>query len=192
MKRSNAIILTLAGVSLGVMGYQHWSQAEPSTSHSTAVLPPEKLDPAMRASLPPFVPGEDVSNQTPPHNAYDPDLGYYHEPCKAWFPYPYDHYDTQWGYYRCGQWSRYHSTHVYPVGSPFYRPFGGMGMANMSSFGADSPTSVPPGKDYSSQPAGAPVHTGVPHSQASVTRSAFTTRGGFGKTGSFSGFFSGS
>ena len=33
---------------------------------------------------------------------------------------------------------------------------------------------------------------GVPQSQATATRSAFTTRGGFGRTGSFSGFFSGS
>ena len=46
--------------------------------------------------------------------------------------------------------------------------------------------------DYTKQPSGAPIHTGVPQSQATMTRSAFTSRGGFGRTGFFSGMFSGS
>lgn len=190
MKRSNVIILTLAGVGLGVTGYNRMTG--PVNVHSTAVLPPESLSPAMRASLPPFFAGQDVSRQMPPHNAYDPQLGYYHQPCSAWFPYPYDHYDQRWGYYRCGRWSRYHSTKAYPSSSTYFRGgFAGSGSANNTAPSTPmSPPSV--NNDYARQPTGAPIHTGVPQSQASMTRSAFTTRGGFGRTGGFSGFFSGS
>lgn len=190
MKRSNVIILTLAGVGLGVTGYNRMT--EPVNVHSTAVLPPESLSPAMRASLPPFFAGNDVSRQMPPHNAYDPQLGYYHQPCSAWFPYPYDHYDQRWGYYRCGRWSRFHSTKAYPSSSTYFR--GGLtGSGSPQSTAPSTPMSAPSvNNDYARQPTGAPIHTGVPQSQASMTRSAFTTRGGFGRTGGFSGFFSGS
>lgn len=193
MKRSNIIILTLAGVGLGVTGYNRLSEAGPVNVHDTPILPPESLSPAMRASLPPFVAGEDVSRQIPPHNAYDPQLGYYHQPCSAWFPYPYDHYDERWGYYRCGTWSRYHSTQAYAHSSPYYRP-GLIGMGLGMALGAASTPSTPRplSSDYARQPTGAPVHGGVPQSQATATRSAFTTRGGFGRTGFFSGFSSGS
>ncbi len=193
MKRSNIIILTLAGVGLGVTGYNRLTEAEPVNVHDTPILPPDALSPALRASLPPFVAGEDVSGQIPPHNAYDPQLGYYHQPCSAWFPYPYDHYDQSWGYYRCGTWSRYHSTQAYTSTSSYYRP-GLLGMGLGMALGAGTTPSTAPlaRNDYTRQPAGAPVHVGVPQSQATATRSAFTTRGGFGRTGSFSGFFSGS
>lgn len=205
MKRSKAVMLTLAGVSLGVTGCRR--EAEPVNVHSTPVLPPEALSPAMRASLPAFVPGQDVSRQIPPHNAYDPQLGYYHQPCSGWFPYPYDHYDSRWGYYRCGRWSRYHSTRVYPSSSTWHRTgpvgYGGTVAAGLSDGTSNSPTTsagangkpgtaAAPSGDYSTQPAGAPVHTGVPHTQATTTRSAFTSRGGFGSTGRSFGFFSGS
>lgn len=180
-------MLTLASVSLSVTGCRRTPAYQPVDVHSTQVLPPEALSPEMRASLPAFVAGEDVSRQSPPHNAYDPQLGYYHQPCNGWFPYPYDHYDPSWGYYRCGRWSRYHSTRVYPLSSTYYR------VGPYSAYPSGRPAT--PGaalNDYTTQPAGAPTHSGVPHSQAGTTRSAFTTRGGFGKTGSFSGWFSGS
>lgn len=188
MKRSNIIILTLAGVGLGVTGYNRMT--EPVNVHSTAILPPDALSPAMRASLPVFVASSDVSHQNPPHNAYDPQLGYYHQPCSAWFPYPYDHYDQRWGYYRCGTWSRYHSTQAYSSSSSYYRS----GLHGFGSAGGSSTPSTPPpvNNDYTRQPTGAPVHAGVPQNQATMTRSAFTSRGGFGSTGHFSGFFSGS
>ena len=188
MKRSNVIILTLAGLGLGVTGYNRMTT--PVNVHATAILPPDSLSPAMRASLPAFVAGEDVSRQMPPHNAYDPQLGYYHQPCTAWYPYPYDYYDQRWGYYRCGRWSRYHSTQAYSSSSSYYR-------GSLNGFGAGSNTSTPStpppvNNDYVHQPTGAPTNVGVPQSQATMTRSAFTSRGGFGRTGSFSGFFSGS
>lgn len=187
MKRSKVIMLTLAGVSLSVTGCRRTPSYQPVDVHSTQVLPPESLSPEMRASLPAFVAGEDVSRQSPPHNAYDPQLGYYHQPCNGWFPYPYDHYDPSWGYYRCGRWSRYHSTRAYPSSSTYFR------MGPYTSFGSGHPSTSATGlSDYTTQPAGAPTHSGVAHSQAGTTRSAFTSRSGFGKTGSFSGWFSGS
>jgi hypothetical protein len=191
MKRSKVVVLTLASMSLGVTGCRR--EPDPVHVHNTAVIPPDALNPALRASLPAFVAGQDVSRQMPPHNAYDPQLGYYHQPCSAWFPYPYDYYDARWGYYRCGRWSRYHSTQAYASSSPYYR--GGMnGFGTSSSTPYTSKPSTPPpvANDYAVQPAGAPVHTGVPQSHATTTRSAFTSRGGFGHTGFFSGWFSGS
>lgn len=188
MKRSNVIILTLAGVGLAATRCHRQPTAyTPAHVHSTAVLPPSSLSPEMRASLPAFAAGQNVSSQATPHNAYDPQLGYYHQPCSAWFPYPYDHYDSRWGYYRCGRWSRKHSTHAYSSSSSYYRP----------GIGFRPSTPIPTGGDYTTQPAGAPVHTGVPQSQATATRAAFSSshassRGGFGSTGHFSGFFSGS
>lgn len=206
MKRSKVVMLTLAGVGLGVTGCRR--EPQEVNVHSTAVLPPEALSPAMRASLPAFVPGQDVTRQIPPHNAYDPKLGYYHQPCSGWFPYPYDHYDSRWGYYRCGRWSRYHSTQAYPSSSIWYRA-GSHGFGSVIPMGSPSSTvpspastntgisakpSTPasPTGDYALQPSGAPIHNGVPHSQATATRSAFTSRGGFGSTGRSSSFFSGS
>jgi hypothetical protein len=185
MKRSKVIMLTLAGVSLGVTGCRRAPTPEPVPVHSTAVLPPGALSPELRASLPAFVAGEDVSRQSPPHNAYDPHLGYYHQPCAGWFPYPYDYYDSNWGYYRCGRWSRYHSTRRYPFNSTYYRS----GPYSTTTTSSAAPSTL---SDYTTQPPGAPTHTGVPQSQAGVTRSAFTSRGGFGRTGFFSGMFSGS
>lgn len=191
MKRSNVIILTLAGVGLAATRcHRAPASHTPAYVHSTAVLPPSALTPDMRASLPAFVAGQDVSRQATPHNAYDPQLGYYHQPCSAWFPYPYDHYDSRWGYYRCGRWSRYHSTHAYSSSSTYYRP----GRPSTPS------TPAPASGDYAIQPAGAPIHNGVPQHQATATRAAFassahsssTSRAGFGSTGHFSGFFSGS
>ena len=196
MKRSKIVVLTLAGVSLGITGCRR--EPAPPGVHRTTILPPEALSPDMRASLPVFSPGSDVSREIPPHNAYDPQLGYYHAPCAGWFPYPYDHHDSRWGYYRCGKWSRYHSTHAYHSSSPYYR-------GGMHAFGSPAalipPTPgtpanaahfKPPAGDYQAQPAGAPVHQGVQHSQATRTITSIANRGGFGSTGRSSGFFSGS
>ena len=187
MKRSKVIMLTLAGVSLGVTGCRRAPTPAPVPVHSLPVLPPGALSPELRASLPAFAVGEDVSRQSPPHNAYDQHLGYYHLPCAAWFPYPYDYYDSRWGYFRCGLWSRYHSTRVYPSSSLFYR------VGPHSGYGTTTPGTSPSAlSDYTTQPSGAPIHIGVQQSQATTTRSAFTSRGGFGRTGFFSGMFSGS
>jgi hypothetical protein len=163
MKRSRIVILTLAGVSLGLTGCRR----PPAIR---GILPPDQLPPAFRASLPiGYVPGSDVSAAEPPHNAYDPRLGYYHEPCRAWFPYPYNHHDSRWGYYRCGRWSR--SSRVWS------RPIGSSRFVN------------PPVEDlYSPQPPGAPQHAGVAHADATRTLSGSTHRGGFGGTGRSFGF----
>lgn len=191
-------MLTLAGVSLGVTGCRRSHEPDISPVHGTQILRPEALSPDMRASLPVFRPGADVSREIPPHNAYDPQLGYYHAPCAGWFPYPYDHHDSRWGYYRCGRWSRYHSTQAYHSSSPYYRggahPFiGGTHLAAPSTGTAIKPADFkPPTGDYGLQPAGAPVHSGVQHSQATKTITSITSRGGFGSTGRSSGFFSGS
>jgi len=200
MKRSQIVMLTLAGVSLGTTGCRRSSESEPVHLHGSAILRPDALNPALRANLPVFRPGTDMSREIPPHNAYDPQLGYYHEPCAGWFPYPYDHYDSRWGYYRCGRWSRQHSTHMYPATSPYFRAAthalapGPSITAPAPPMGSSTkpPSSTPMASDYTQQPSGAPVHAGVPHSQATRTLSAFTNRGGFGSTGRATGFFSGS
>jgi hypothetical protein len=191
MKRSRVVMLTLAGASLGFTGCR---REPPPGVHSTTILPPEALSPAMRASLPAFRPGSDVSREIPPHNAYDAHLGYYHAPCAGWFPYPYDHFDSRWGYYRCGRWSRYHSTQAYHSSSPYYRGGAhGFGLATPIGGTTTQPADFkPPAGDYGLQPSGAPVHNGVQHNQATKTISSITSRGGFGSTGRSSGFFSGS
>jgi hypothetical protein len=193
MKRSKVVMLTLAGVSLSVTGCHR--EPERVNLHSTPVLPPESLSPAARASLPVYRPGSDVSRTLPPHNAYDPQLGYYHEPCAAWFPYPYDHYDSRWGYYRCGRWSRYHSTQAYSPSSIYFRggnSLFGSSMPLGGGTGARPDPNVPRSGDYGLQPSGAPIHNGVQHGNATRTISSVTSRGGFGTTGRSSGFFSGS
>ncbi|MEQ1750028.1 MAG: hypothetical protein ABL974_11430 [Prosthecobacter sp.] len=182
MKRSRVVALTLAGISLSLTGCRRSTYSASSDVHGTSILPPSGLNPDMRSCLPTFVPGQDVSGQSPPLNAYDPQLGYYHLPCTAWFPYPYDHYDSRWGYYRCGRWSKNRSTVHHSSG--YYgglgRPF--TGTNSMTSSHADGDLAQPPG---------APLHSGVPHSQASSTRLGSTSRGGFGSTGrSSSSFFS--
>ena len=175
MKRSRIVVLTLAGLSLGTTGCNRPSGGIPG------ILPPDRLSPSVRASLPAYRPGADVSADRPPPNAYDPRLGYFHQPCNAWFPYPYDHYDSRWGYYRCGRWSR----HSRPfVSTPFVRaPTFGPGLTSPSTPVAD-PT------DYAQQPPGAPIHSGVAHGDATKTAASTTHRGGFGGTGRSTGFSS--
>lgn len=162
MKRSRIVLLTLAGVSLGFTGCRR-------SPGAGGILSPDQLPPAFRASLPNgYVPGTDVSAGEPPHNAYDPRLGYFHEPCQAWYPYPYNHHDLRWGYYRCGRW--FGSSRVWS------RPVG------------FSRTSGAPVEDYSPQPPGAPQHAGLAHSDASRSLAGSTHRGGFGGTGRSFGF----
>jgi hypothetical protein len=174
MKRSQIVMLTLAGVSLGLTGCRR----QPPMSAGRGILPPDQLPPAMRASLPSYyAPGADLSNSQPPHNAYDPRLGYYHEPCRAWFPYPYNHHDPRWGYYRCGRWSRQSRTYFHTTG---FRP-------NVPGAGSYSPA-----EDFGPQPPGAPVHSGVAHADATKAASGSTHRGGFGGTGHSTGFHTGS
>lgn len=176
MKRSRLVLLTLAGVSLGVTGCGRKSSSADGV-HGTAIVPPSSLSPQERAALPTFSPGSNLSAERPPNNAYDPQLGYYHQSCQGWFPYPYDHYDARYGYYRCGRWSRTNHSRTH-----YYHRTGG------STFGVSRAltggTSV---ADYDAQPVGAPVHGGVNHSQATTTKSAFTSRGGFGSSGKSSG-----
>ena len=182
MKRSRTIALTLAGISLGLTGCRR-GEVPPN---GMGVLPLSALSPMMRAKIPAFTPGQNVTAQNPPLNAYDPNLGYYHLPCTAWFPYPYDHYDSRWGYYRCGKWSRHGSTSRYHGNG--FRTGAGIGRSVVGDGGGGVSTGD---GDYTTQPAGAPVHAGVPHAQATATRAGLVSRGGFGSTGrsSFS-FFS--
>jgi hypothetical protein len=193
-------MLTLAGVSLGVTGCRR--EAAPQRIHDSAILPPESLNSEMRSSLPAFRSSGDLSREVPPHNAYDPQLGYFHAPCAGWYPYPYDHYDSRWGYYRCGKWSRYHSTQAYHSTSSYYRSGYRNGVhplttgAVTSSAASDPATRpgvfTPPADDYSTQPTGAPSHSGVQHSDASRTIASTSSRGGFGSTGRSSSSSSGS
>jgi hypothetical protein len=183
MKRSRTIALTLAGISLGLTGCRRGE----GPGGGTGVLPLSALPAEMRAKIPSFTPGQNVTAENPPLNAYDPYLGYYHQPCSAWFPYPYDHYDSRWGYYRCGKWSRHASTHRHGTG---YRS-GGAGLIRPMAAGSSDgggPVSTGDG-DYTTQPAGAPVHAGVPQGQATAARAGLVSRGGFGSTGKSSGSF---
>lgn len=187
MKRSRTIALTLAGISLGLTGCRRNDGPGPGATGGTGVLPLSALPAEMRSRIPSFTPGQNASAENPPLNAYDPYLGYYHQPCSAWFPYPYDHHDSRWGYYRCGKWSK-HSTGHRHVGGGGYRS--GAGINRTSQADSTGPVSTGDG-DYTTQPAGAPVHGGVPHAQATATRSGLVSRGGFGSTGkSSSSFFS--
>lgn len=200
MKRSRVVMLTLAGVSLGVTGCRR--EPAPRAATAPAILPPESLTPAMRSTLPVYSSGADVSREVPPHNAYDPRLGYFHAPCAGWYPYPYDHYDSRWGYYRCGKWSRYHSTQAYSSSSSYYRSGYRSGIHPWPAGEAPSETPskatsrpgefTPPTDDYGRQPSGAPVHAGLQHSEASRAVSSYTSRGGFGSTGHSSSSYSGS
>lgn len=185
MKRSRVVALTLAGISLSLTGCRRHSSSDAASVHGGSILPPTALSPNFRATLPAFIPGQDVSRQSPPLNAYDPQLGYYHQSCSAWFPYPYNHYDARWGYYRCGRWSKNTSSTHHSSSR-----FGGVARSLTGS--STGPLSTPDSDVV--QPAGAPLHSGVPHSQASVTRAGSISRGGFGSTGrsSFSFFSSGS
>lgn len=171
MKRSQIVILTMAGVSLGLTGCRRQSALG-------SIIPPEQLPPALRATLPTgYVPGSDISAGRPPHNAYDARLGYYHEPCNAWFPYPYNHHDPRWGYYRCGRWSSRTRTYTRPIGLYPGIPGGG------------SVASAPqPSEDFGPQPANAPIHSGIAHADATKAASGTTHRGGFGGTGRSVGF----
>lgn len=172
MKRSRSVVVTLAGISLSLTGCRR--AAEPA---GLGVMKKEALPAEMRDKLPVFYPGQNPSAENPPLNAYDPHLGYYHRPCLAWYPYPYDYYDARWGYYRCGKWSRH-------AASGGVRGYGGIGRG-MGSIGSGV-------GDYTTQPVGAPVHEGVSQGQATAKRSALVSRGGFGSTGrSWSSFFSG-
>jgi hypothetical protein len=105
MKRSSWIAVSLATASLAMTGCGR----KPPSNHSQ-IIPLDQLPQNVRATIPNYTPSSDVSSSDAPLNAYDPDLGYFHKPCSQWYPYPYDYYDSRWGYYRCGQWSRYNST----------------------------------------------------------------------------------
>jgi len=180
MKPGRIITLTLAGISLGVTGCRRGSYHGP---HGTDILAPGDLPQDLRQTLPAFSAEGPGALANPPHNAYEPHLGYFHRPCEAWFPYPYGHYDPRWGYYRCGRW--YSSKDDYHDSRPghlsrHWRPSGGV-----------SPTDGTPVGAGEAQPSGAPLHAGVPTAQAEATRSNLTSRGGFGGTGRRSSSFSG-
>ncbi len=181
MKRSRVVALTLAGISLSLTGCNR-RNSPPNDIHGNAIIPPSSLSPDMQSALPAFTPGQDVSAQNPPLNAYDPKLGYYHLPCTAWFPYPYDHYDSRWGYYRCGRWSRDRNTHYSST-----RYLGGRSSIINRPSGAtpDPATPIPTNTPDGSAAAqyAAPMHAGIPHSEASTTRRNSVNRGGFGSTG---------
>lgn len=49
------------------------------------------------------VPAVDA-NTAYPMNHFVPGAGYYHVPYHAWFPFPYNYYDGNRGWYRGGQW----------------------------------------------------------------------------------------
>ncbi len=169
MKRSQIVVLTLAGVGLGLTGCRR------QTLHTAGrgILPPDQLPPAMRASLPSYYPsGGDLSSTQPPHNAYDARLGYFHAPCHAWFPYPYNHHDPRWGYYRCGRWSREFRHFAYTPG---------LRLGSPGALPIRSP--LPASEDFGPQPPGAPIHSGVAHADATKTVAGTTHRGGFGGTG---------
>jgi hypothetical protein len=209
MKRSSAVLVTITTMALGLTGCgRKPSPLDPD------ILPPNRLPEAFRATLPTYKSGPNVAGEIPPLNAYDAFLGYYHAPCLRWFPYPYDHYDQRWGYYRCGKWSRYNSSRSHYHSSNGLRALGNSGsmLGNGSDLvgaafaggpnqvnvnGGSSTGKIPPPlpgggtppplpDDYATQPSTAPKHSGVEHSRSSVTRS---TRAGFGATGRSSGSF---
>lgn len=94
MKSGKLITLTLAGISLALTGCRRSVAPSP---HETEILQPGELSSSQRSSLPTYYPDQGGALSDAPHNAYDPRLGYFHRPCNAWYPYPYDHYDSRWG-----------------------------------------------------------------------------------------------
>lgn len=186
MKSGKLITLTLAGISLALTGCR---RATPFGPHGTEILPPGDLSQEMRSSLPAFAAEQSGALANPPLNAYDPHLGYFHSSCNAWFPYPYGHYDSRWGYYRCGKWYRSHKRPFYSSGT--HTTTGrNQGLQPLSSPGTAATAAS---DDLDSSPtAGAPMHAGVPASNAEATRTNSTSRGGFGSTGRRSSFSSSS
>jgi hypothetical protein len=105
MKRSKSVWVSICSMSLLLTG----CGGHPPGS-GAAIVPPSELPAEMRAAIPNYIVGENPSGEKPPLNAYSENLGYYHQECSQWFPFPFDYYDTRWGYYRNGKWSRYNST----------------------------------------------------------------------------------
>ncbi len=179
----------MAGLSLSLTGC-HRSEGPMGDG---GILPLSALSGEMRSRIPAYTPGANVSVENPPLNAYDENLGYYHQQCSAWFPYPYDYYDSRWGYYRCGRWSKYNSNRTHYTNHRTTTGTSSFSSGNSTSDPSRSSTSGSVGEaDYSSQPSGAPVHAGVAHSQASSVRASTISRGGFGSTGRASSSFSSS
>jgi hypothetical protein len=196
MKRSKIVLVSLTTVSLSLTGCRRSSGP---ASGDLGILPPEQLSDALRKSLPTYEAGENVSGEQPPLNAYDPLLGYYHSSCSEWHPYPYDYYDSRWGYFRCGKWSRYDSGRQHYHSSSGLTYIGG-GRGGLFRAGAEAvgavlsgngnngvsgsfrnpaspntpppmpPQMPPPMPDYDAQPANAPRQVGVAHSQATASR----------------------
>lgn len=182
MKSGKLITLTLAGVSLALTGCR---RSATTGLHETEVLPPGDLPRDLRSSLPAYSPNPGDDPSAAPLNAYDPHLGYFHRPCNAWYPYPYGHYDSRWGYYRCGRWYR---------SNPLTTGYPGSSGANFWNPGRSLSPGTAGGGDLSGEPptAGAPTHKGIPAAQAQSLRTTVTSRGGFGSTGGRNSFFSGS
>lgn len=181
MKSGKLITLTLAGISLALTGCRRGSSFAP---HQSEIIPPADLPQEMRSSLPVYSADQVGALTNPPLNAYDPSLGYFHQSCNAWYPLPYGHYDTRWGYYRCGNWYRSHFTN-----RNYYPGYNGatdrnrLPVAPSSGESSDLADSTPT--------AGAPNHIGIPSTSAESVRSNLSSRGGFGSTGRRSSFFSG-
>lgn len=180
MKSGKLITLTLAGISLALTGCRRSLNPGP---HETEILQPGELSSSQRSSLPTYYPDQGGALSDAPHNAYDPRLGYFHRPCNAWYPYPYDHYDSRWGYYRCGRWypaRGLQTGHAATSGLNARNP--GLPLSPTSPDDPNRPSATP----------GAPTNKGIATADADAIRSSATSRGGFGSTGRRTSFFSGS
>ena len=86
------VLLGTVGVVGGVVAWEAWQR-----SRVTGDTP----QPAPSPARPPRPPSAD---QTYANNEYMPGAGYYHAPYHAWFPFPFNHYDSSRGYFAGGLW----------------------------------------------------------------------------------------
>lgn len=90
MRRSHRVALVLLGTA-GVVGLAAiWDSARRSAAENAAAPAPA-----------PVPIGED---RVYANNDYIPGIGYYHAPYHAWFPHPFNYYDSNRGYFAGGLW----------------------------------------------------------------------------------------
>jgi uncharacterized membrane protein YgcG len=158
MKRSKQIVLLFSGALATTAIPTGCSDGEPQ--------PPEPSPTTPQLSVAAATSSDRKEQQ---NNSYVPGLGYYQSIYHSWFPYPFNYYYPDWGYYYGGNW-------------------------NVASYpGRVPPTSVPTPDAYRrareelTEGGGGHFSRGYSHGFFSGFSSEGVSRGGFGSSFHFSG-----
>ncbi|MEO6003835.1 MAG: hypothetical protein ABIZ04_04785 [Opitutus sp.] len=144
MRRSRAIVLVLSGALATGLGPAGCNR------------PPNVKDAAAADQAAKDAPEQD-------NNTYTPGLGYYHSPFGAWYPFPFNFFQSGRGYFYGGNWHEQRFTGPVPMRS---RPSPAGWSAARSAFRGSTGGNVSPG---------------------SSTSPSSVIRGGFGSSSHFSG-----